>query len=42
MDSLKNIVDKYGECSGLNRGTGYGNWGGDLNKNNYIQLYEKV
>lgn len=42
MDSLKNIVDKYGECSGLNRGTGYGNWGGDLNKNNYTKFYESV
>lgn len=42
MNSLKEIVNKYGECHGLNRGTGYGNSGGDLNKNNYTKFYEKV
>lgn len=39
METLKQIVDKYGFVSGTNRGTGYGNQGGDINKNNYTKFY---
>ena len=39
METLEQIVDKYGYVKGTNRGTGYGNQGGDLNKNNYTKFY---
>lgn len=39
MNTLEQIVGKYGYVNGLNRGTGYGNQGGDLNRHNYTKFY---